>query len=94
MSDSYEGKVRILDLNGMMFDVGKGDLAITDPETHSWGGTIRLFENSALAAKSITSLLELADGTRVKAQVGPRSGDASGDLMFVRVVGIDDIDGF
>lgn len=86
---SYQGKARILDLNGVMYDVGKADLATTDSSTGEWGGTIRLFENSALANKSITSYLELSDGRRLKAQVGPRSGDAEGELMLVRVAGLD-----
>lgn len=91
---SYHGKVRILDTNGIMYDVGLGDLAVTDPGTRSWGGSIRLFEKSALATKSITSYLELEDGSRLKAQVGPRSGDAGKDLMYVKVTGIEDIDSF
>lgn len=85
----YQGKARILDLNGVMYDVGKAELATVDSSTGEWGGTIRLFENSALANKSITSYLELSDGRRLKAQVGPRIGDAEGELMYVRVAGLD-----
>ncbi len=85
---SYHGKARILDLSGVMFDVGKADLTTNDASTGEWGGTIRLFENSALADKSITSFLELDDGRRLRAQVGPRSGDAEGELMYVRVAGL------
>lgn len=94
MSSSYQGKVRILDTSGIMYDVGLASLEITDPETRSWGGTIRLFDKSALATKSVTSYLELGEGRRLKAQVGPRSGDAGTDLMFVKVTGIDDVDSF
>lgn len=93
-SSTYSGKVRILDTSGMMFDVGKAELAVIDPDTHSWGGSIRLFENSALATKSMTSLLELDDGSRLRAQVGPRSGDAGTDMMLVKVAGLQDITGF
>ncbi len=91
MSDApgYHGKARILDLNGVMYDVGKADLETIDSSTGEWGGTIRLFEGSALTTKSITSYLELDDGRRLKAQVGPRSGEATGDLMFVRVAGVE-----
>ena len=85
---SSHGKARLLDLSGVMFDVGKADLTTIDPSTGEWGGTIRLYENSALADKSITSFLELDDGRRLKAQVGPRSGDAEGELMYVRVAGL------
>lgn len=93
-SSTYSGKVRILDMNGVMFDVGKADLAIIDPDTQTWGGSIRLFDHSALATKSVTSLLELTDGSRLRAQVGPKSGDAGNDLMFVKVVGLQDVSGF
>ena len=93
-SPTYSGKARILDMNGVMFDVGKADLAITDPDTHSWGGSIRLFDHSALATKSMTSLLELEDGSRLRAQVGPKSADAGTDLMLVKVVGLQDVEGF
>ena len=94
MSSSYQGKVRILDTSGVMYDVGLADLEVTEPETRSWGGTIRLFDRSALATKSITSYLEIEDGRRFKAQVGPRCGDAGKDLMFVEVTGIDDLKAF
>ena len=91
---TYRGKVKILDMSGVMYDVGLADLEVTDPSTRSWGGTIRLFDKSALATKSVTSYLELDEGRRLKAQVGPRSGDAGNDLMFVKVTGIDDADSF
>ena len=96
MSDasSYQGKVKILDMSGVMYDVGLANLEITDPDTRSWGGSIRLFDKSALATKSLTSYLELEEGRRLKAQVGPRSGDAGKDMMFVKVTGIDDVDAF
>jgi hypothetical protein len=95
MSESnYHGKAKILDMSGVMFDVGLADLEITDPSTRSWGGSIRLFDKSALATKSLTSYLELEGGKRLKAQVGPRSGDAGKDLMYVKVTGIEDVDSF
>jgi hypothetical protein len=96
MSDAstYQGKVKILDTSGVMYDVGMATLEVTDASTRSWRGSIRLFDNSALATKSLTSYLELDGGRRLKAQVGPRIGDAGKDLMFVKVTGIDDIDSF
>ena len=89
-AESYHGRARILDMDGVLYDVGLADLATLDPDTGEWGGTIRLFEGSALSDMSITSYLELTDGRRVKAQVGPRTGEPDGGLMFVRVAGIDD----
>lgn len=91
---TYSGKVRILDMNGVMYDVGKAELEVTDPLTRTWGGSIRLFEHSALANKSITSFLEFEDGSRLKAQVGPQNGDAGKDMMTVAVTGLENITGF
>ena len=93
-TSTYAGKVRILDMNGVMYDVGKAELEVTDPMTRSWGGSIRLFDNSALATKSMTSILELPDGRRLKAQVGPKIGGAGEDLMNVKVTGLDDVSAF
>lgn len=86
---SYAGKARVLDRNGMMLDVGKAELAETDAEAGAWEGTLRVFGGSCLQAKSLTSLVELADGSRALAQVGPKTADADGDLILVKVVGID-----
>lgn len=94
MASSYQGRVKILDMSGVMYDIGLADLEITDTSTRSWGGSVRLFDKSALATKSVTSFLELEEGRRLKAQVGPRSGDAGKDLMFVKVTGIDDVESF
>ncbi len=94
MASSYQGRVKILDMSGVMYDIGLADLEITDTSTRSWGGSIRLFDKSALATKSVTSFLELEEGRRLKAQVGPRSGDAGKDLMYVKVTGIDDVESF
>ncbi len=94
MASSYQGRVKILDMSGVMYDIGLADLEITDTSTRSWGGSVRLFDKSALATKSVTSFLELEEGRRLKAQVGPRSGDAGKDLMYVKVTGIDDVESF
>jgi hypothetical protein len=88
---SYAGKARILDRNGMMLDVGKAELAVTDADSGAWSGTLRVFTGSCLQAKSLTALVELADGGRALAQVGPKTADAEGDLVLVKVVGIDPV---
>ncbi len=88
---SYSGKARILDRAGMMLDVGKAALAATDPATRGWSGSLSVFKGSCLEAKSLTSLVELADGTRALAQVGPKVADLPDDLIEVKIVGIDPV---
>ena len=91
MSDTFSGRARILDLNGMLIDVGKADLHLVDPETGAtWGGTIRLFVNAALATKSVESILVLENGERTRALVGPQVGDlVDGELVDVKVVALE-----
>jgi hypothetical protein len=90
MSDSFTGRARILDPNGFLVDVGRAELNRLDPESAStWGGRIRLFVNAALASKSMESILELENGNRARALVGPRVGDVvDGELVEVRVVAL------
>lgn len=90
MSDTFSGGVRILDLNGMLIDVGKADLHVLDPESgSSWGGTIRVFVNASLTSKSVESILVLENGNRTRALVGPRVGDVvDGELVDIKVVAL------
>jgi hypothetical protein len=90
MSDSFTGRARILDTTGLLVDVGKANLMRLDPESGStWGGTIRLFVNAALAAKTMPALLDLENGHRASALVGPQVGDVvEGELIDVRVVAL------
>ncbi|HEY5685880.1 MAG TPA: hypothetical protein VIY70_10960 [Acidimicrobiia bacterium] len=87
--DTYTGRARVLDRAGMLLDVGKAELQVTDVETAGWAGSVSVFKGSCLEAKSLTSLVELADGTRALAQVGPKTANLSDDLIRVRIVGID-----
>jgi len=90
MSDTFTGRARILDTNGFLVDVGKAQLTRSDPETGAtWGGTVRLFINAALATKTMPAILELENGQRAKALVGPRIGEVvDGELIDVRVVAL------
>lgn len=90
MSDSFTGRARILDTNGSLVDVGKAQLTRRDPETGShWGGTVRLYVNAALAAKTMPAILELENGSRALALVGPRVGGVvDGELIDVKVVAL------
>lgn len=87
MSDTFRGRARILDTNGLLVDVGRADLRQLDPETGAtWGGTIRLYVNAALATKTMPSILDLENGQRARALVGPQVGDVvEGELIDVRV---------
>lgn len=89
MSASYSGKARILDRNGLLLDVGKADLVVTDPEAGIWSGTLRVFAGSCLQSKSLTALVELEDGSQALAQLGPMTGTAGKDLILLKVVGVD-----
>jgi len=84
---TYTGKATVLDRNGMMLDVGKGHFEVT--ELGSWAGSLRVFVGSCLQTKSLTVLVEVETGERALAQVGPVAGDAQGDLIDVRVVGLE-----
>lgn len=90
MSDSFTGRARILDLNGFLVDVGLAELHRLDPDSAStWGGKVRLYVNAALASKKMESILELENGNRAKALVGPRVGDVvDGELVEVEVVAL------
>lgn len=84
----YTGAARVMDLNGSLLDVGWGEFVDAEHEGGTWKGTIRVFANSCLAAKSITSLVELADGTRVVGQVGPKVEDAPNGAVLVEATGL------
>ncbi len=86
---SYTGRARVLDRSGSLLDVGKADLAESDADTGAWSGTIRVFAGSSLQSKSLTVWVELEDGSRSLAQIGPMMGSAEKDLVAVKVVGID-----
>lgn len=88
VAPTYTGIARILDRNGMLIDVGKADLFF-DAETHMWEGSISVFKGSSVESKHITGLVELADGRRALATVGPKTGDLADDLISVAVHGVD-----
>ena len=88
MSETFTGRAEILDTNGMLVDVGKAILERRDPETGAtWGGVIRLYKNAALTDLTMPAILELANGERAKALVGPQVGDLiEGELIEVKVI--------
>lgn len=90
MSDSFRGRARILDTNGMLVDVGKADLHRLDGESGAtWEGTIRLFVNAALATKTMPAILVLENGSEARALVGPRVGDVvDGELIDIKVTAL------
>ncbi|MEX2654467.1 MAG: hypothetical protein WD532_05485 [Acidimicrobiia bacterium] len=90
MSDTFTGRARILDLNGLLVDIGKATLQRMDPDSGAtWGGTIRLYVNAALSSKTMESILDLENGNSARALVGPQVGDVvDGELIDVRVVAL------
>ncbi|MEX2280498.1 MAG: hypothetical protein WEA76_10490 [Acidimicrobiia bacterium] len=90
MSDTFTGRARILDLNGLLVDVGKANLQRMDADSGAtWGGTIRLYVNAALSSKTMESILDLENGNRARALVGPQVGGVvDGELVDVRVVAL------
>ena len=86
---AYAGVLRVLDANlGWLLDVGKGELAVTDPDIPAWEGTLTVSEGSALESKSITATVETGDGSRSTAQVGPKVEGAGPGMIKVKVVGL------
>jgi hypothetical protein len=86
---AYRGIARILDRNGLLIDVGKADLMVADEAAGEWTGTISVFKGSSVDMKLITGLVELADGRRALATVGPRQAVLADDLIAVPVHGVD-----
>ena len=72
----------------MMLDVGKAVLTESDPGP-GWEGVIKVYKGSCLESKSLTALVEMEDGTRALAQVGPKLASLAEDLIDVKVVGIE-----
>jgi hypothetical protein len=86
---TYSGLARFLDRNGLLIDVGRAEVAVTDPEIGAWGGTIAVFKGSSLEMKLLTGLVETSGGRRALATVGPKQADLANDLIAVKVVGIE-----
>ena len=86
---AYSGVLRVLDANlGWLLDVGKGEIALTDPDIPAWAGTLTVSQGSALESKSITATVETGDGSRGMAQVGPKVDGAGPGMIKVKVVGL------
>lgn len=88
---SYAGIARVLDYSGWLIDVGKGEFAVDDESTGAWSGTISVYRGSSLDSKVLTGLVELADGRRSRATVGPRAATLDDDLVSIKVRGIDGV---
>ncbi|MPZ54222.1 MAG: hypothetical protein GEU79_16080 [Acidimicrobiia bacterium] len=84
MADGYSGPVRILDTNGILLTVGTVDL--TPEEGGSWGGKLRVFDNTGVAGKALRVGLVIPDGPTVTAQLDPHSVD--GEFAISEVFGV------
>lgn len=90
MSDFYRGILRVMDPNGFLLDIGTGALQINDPERGTWNGELTVSKGSCLDRKSLTSLVETANGTRSLAQISPATGWERGPFIKMNVVGLGD----
>jgi hypothetical protein len=69
MADVYQGRVRILEENGVLLGVGIADLK-SEPDLGTWSGTVDLVAGSAVAGKALVVLLDTGSG-RGRAQLRP-----------------------
>jgi len=85
---SFRGPARFFDDSGMLIDVGRAELTVTDPETGAWGGHLYLFKGAALTSKRIVGLLEVG-GRRARVVSGPGGAPGADDLVAVPIQGLD-----
>jgi hypothetical protein len=82
---AYTGLGRFLDRNGLLIDVGRAELTVTDEETGDWGGTLAVYKGSSLVGKQIVGLLELTDGRRTLVAAGPVENSLPEDQVSIRI---------
>jgi hypothetical protein len=85
MAETYTGPVRVLDTNGVLLTVGGAELEDL-ADTSSWGGTLRLIPNAAVAGKALRVQLQIPDRGTGEAALDPQP-DVDGVAMS-RVAGI------
>lgn len=88
MSDIYHGILRVMDPNGFLLDIGAADLRIIEPERGSWSGELTVSKGSCIDRKSLTALVETADGTRSLAQISPCGQSERGRFITMNVAGL------
>lgn len=88
MSDFYQGTLRVMDPNGFLLDIGAAHLQVDDPGLGTWSGRLTVSSGSCIDKKSLTSLVETADGTRALAQISPASGSGRGQFVEMAVAGL------
>ena len=77
-----------MDPNGFLLDIGAAELHINDPDRNTWSGGLTVSKGSCIDRKSLTSLVETADGTRALAQISPATGSERGRFITMNVVGL------
>jgi hypothetical protein len=82
--DGFQGRVRILDDNGVLLAVGIADLAF-DPEADNWSGELEFMAGTGVAGKALVVQLDI-DGHRGRGQLTPL--DNAGTTAHSAVVGL------
>ena len=83
--ETYSGPVRILDPNGILLTVGSVELE-SRPDDGSWGGILRVIDNTGVAGKALKVKLEIPGKGIGDAALDPQ-GSADG-IAFSEVAGI------
>lgn len=77
-----------MDPNGYLLDVGVAELRIQDAIRRTWRGELTVSRGSCIDRKSLTSLVETAEGVRSLAQISPATGWERGRYIKMDVVGL------
>lgn len=78
----------MMDPNGFLLDIGAADLRIDDPARNTWSGGLTVSKGSCLDRKSLTVLVETAEGTRSLAQNSPAAEPDRGRFVKMDVAGL------
>lgn len=88
VSDFYRGTLRVMDPNGFLLDIGSSELLIDDHERRTWAGKLTVSKGSCIDRKSLTALVETANGIRALAQISPAADADRGRFIRMRVKGL------
>jgi hypothetical protein len=88
VNDFYQGILRVMDPNGFLLDIGSADLRVVESSRRTWNGLITVAKVSCIDRKSLTALVETADGQRSLAQISPSDSFERGRFITMDVAGL------